>query len=97
MKKNSLSLTSFSSLGQKILSHSSIIAFVLAMGTLIYCVFSIQLIFDLPQDQAYYDDRLKNNSISSFDQKTINQVKQLRTTKEKITIHPDSYFNPFME
>lgn len=98
MKNKTLAfLKPLSSIGKRILPHSRLIAFVLAMLTLIYCVMTIQQVFDLPTDEAYRTDKLQNNIKTQFDKKTIDQVKQLRTTDDQSITLPAGHINPFVE
>lgn len=87
----------FTRVSQKILAHSTIIAFVLAMSTLIYCVYNIQQILDLPSDEQYRQEQMQKNSTTSFDKTTIDQVKQLRTTTDAPIVLPTGKINPFVE
>ena len=80
------------------LMHHKIISFLLAMATLIYCVYSIQQTFSLPSDDSYRIEQLKNNTKTSFDKATVEQIKQLRTAEDKSPITlPDGRINPFKE
>lgn len=83
---------------RSVFAHYGIISFILAMATLIYCVFSIQQIFSAPSDQTYRDEQLKKNTKTSFDKKTIDKVNQLRTTQDSAPIQlPGGRINPFTE
>lgn len=84
--------------GKIIFAHYGIISFLLAMGALIYCVYTIQLIMSTPSDQAYRDEQLQKNTKTSFDKKTIEQVKRLRTTEDTNPEPlPSGRINPFTE
>lgn len=81
-----------------IFAHYGIISFVLAMSILIYCVYTIQLIMSTPSDEAYRQQQQQNNTKTSFDKTTIEQVKQLRTTEDTSPIVlPSGRINPFAE
>ncbi|MBP7760589.1 hypothetical protein KA093_02235 [Candidatus Saccharibacteria bacterium] len=97
MKQTSTLTLSLANFSKKILEHSTIIAFLLAMSTLIYCVISIQQIFDMPPDDQYRQEQTLKNSMTSFDQKTVDQVKQLRTTSDAPIELPSGKINPFIE
>lgn len=85
-------------IGRSVFAHYGIISFVLAMGTLMYCVYSIQLLMTAPSDTNYRDEQLQKNTKTSFDRKTIEQVNQLRTTDETSSITlPSGRVNPFTE
>lgn len=80
------------------LMHHKIISFLLAMMTLIYCVYSIQATFSLPSDDNYRTESLKNNTKTSFDKATIELIKKLRTSADQTPIRlPDGRINPFKE
>lgn len=81
-----------------ILLHHKIISFLLAMATLIYCVYSIQATFSLPSDENYRVEQLKNNTKTSFDKTTVEQIKQLRTPADQSPVKiPGGRVNPFKE
>lgn len=86
-----------SGLGKLFIDHGMLIGFVLAMSMLIYCVYSIQQIFELPTDEKYRTEQMKKNSIKSFDKQTIEAVKELRTSSEGPVTLPDDKINPFIE
>lgn len=87
-----------SSLGRTLFAHYRIISFVLAMLTLIYCVYTIQQIMSGPGDTQYYQSELQKNTKTSFDKKTIDRIKALRTIDDNqpVTL-PSGRFNPFTE
>lgn len=85
-------------LGHSIFAHYGIISFVLAMSILIYCVYTIQLIMSTPTDETYRQEQQQQNTKTSFDKTTIEQIKQLRTTDDKSPIVlPSGRINPFAE
>lgn len=85
-------------LGRSIFAHYGIISFVLAMSILIYCVYTIQLIIGTSSDEAYRQQQQQKNTKTSFDKKTVEQVKQLRTTDDTSPIVlPSGRINPFAE
>jgi hypothetical protein len=84
--------------GRVIFAHYGIISFLLAMGVLIYCVYTIQMVMSTPSDQTYRDQQLQKNTKTSFDKKTIEQVKRLRTAEDTTPVSlPSGRINPFME
>lgn len=94
--KSSLSTPTILHHFRGIANHFAITTFVLAMLVLIYCVFSIQQIFELPTDQTYYSEQQQKNTRASFDKKTIDQVKRLRTVKDTPVTLPPGRINPFI-
>lgn len=85
-------------INHSLFAHYGIISFVLAMSTLIYCVYSIQLLMTAPSDTDYRDQQLQKNTKTSFDKTTIDQVDQLRTTSDSTPITlPSGRINPFSE
>ena len=85
-------------IGQSIFAHYGIIIFMLAMGTLIYCVYSIQVLMTAPSDAEYRQQQLQKNTKTSFDKTTIEQVNQLRTTDDATAVTlPSGRINPFSE
>ncbi len=98
MKIDTTSLHTLSQVSKKVIAHANIITFIFAMLMLIYCVYVIQQMFDFPYDSAYYDEQMKKTSISSFDKKTIDQVKQLRTSNDTTELLPTfGRTSPFIE
>lgn len=88
----------FASIGRAVFAHYGIISFILAMMTLMYCVYSIQLLMTAPSDTTYRNEQLQKNTKTSFDRKTIEQVNQLRTTDDTTSIMlPSGRINPFTE
>lgn len=84
--------------GRMIFAHYGIISFLLAMGVLIYCVYTIQMIMSTPSDQTYRDQQLQKNTKTSFDKKTIEQVQRLRTSEDTSAEPlPSGRINPFIE
>lgn len=85
-------------IGRTLFARYGIISFLLAMTTLIYCVYSIQLVMSAPTDTEYRDQQLQKNTRTSFDRMTIEEVKKLRTTDDTdpITL-PSGRINPFFE
>lgn len=85
-------------IGHSIFAHYGIISFLLAMATLIYCVYSIQILMTAPSDTEYRESQLQKNTKTSFDKTTIEQVNQLRTTDDpgSVTL-PSGRINPFTE
>ncbi len=84
--------------GKSVFAHYGIISFVLAMFALIYCVYTIQAIMSAPSDNSYREKQLQKNTKTSFDKKTIEQVKQLRTSEDTDSINiPSGRINPFIE
>ncbi len=85
-------------LGHSVFAHYGIISFLLAMATLIYCVYSIQILMTAPSDTEYRDAQLQKNTKTSFDKTTIEQVNQLRTTDDTTSVTlPSGRINPFTE
>ncbi len=97
MKLDSSSLKPFVRMFRHIAEHYKIISFILAMATLIYCVYSIRQVFELPNDQEYYDQQMLKNTKASFDKKTMDKVRQLRTTTDDSITLPKGRINPFIE
>ncbi|MFZ1812084.1 MAG: hypothetical protein WAU02_00990 [Candidatus Saccharimonadales bacterium] len=97
MKVQSASLTSLSHIGKHILAHDRLIAFMLMMITLIYCVMTIQEVLDLPSDDTYRTEQIQKNTKTQFDKKTVDQIKQLRTTTDAPITLPPEPINPFIE
>ena len=97
MKQQLSFLAPLSGIGKHILAHNTLIAFVLVMATLIYCVITIQEVFDLPTDTAYRSTQIEKNTKTQFDKKTIEQIKQLRTTRDTPVTLPAGPINPFIE
>ncbi len=96
MKIDSSALKPITNLFRHAAGHYKIISFVLAMGMLIYSVYSIQHIFNLPSDQAYHDQQLQKNTRTSFDKKTMEKVRQLRTSNDEVIQLPKGRINPFV-
>lgn len=96
MKQNASFIQSWIAISKRALDHVAIISFVLAMLTLIYCVFSIQQVFNIASDQTYRDSQIQKNTKTSFDRKTIEQVRSLRTTNDSSIALPDGKLNPFI-
>ncbi|MFZ2494204.1 MAG: hypothetical protein WAW60_00325 [Candidatus Saccharimonadales bacterium] len=97
MKIDSSSLKPLTQLLHHIAENYKIISFILAMATLIYCVYSIQQVFELPSDQEYYNQQLLKNTKTSFDKKTMDKVRQLRTSNDDPLTLPSGRINPFIE
>lgn len=88
----------FLQIGRVVFAHYGIISFLLAMGALIYCVYTIQMIMSTPSDQAYRDQQLQKNTKTSFDKSTIEQVKRLRSANDPTPeTLPSGRINPFTE
>ena len=85
-------------LSHSVFAHYGIISFLLAMGTLIYCVYSIQVLMTAPSDTEYRETQLQKNTKTSFDKTTVDQVNQLRTTDDTTSVTlPSGRINPFTE
>lgn len=85
-------------LTNKVLAHYAIITFIIAMLTLIYCVYTIQIIVSQPSDEQYRQAQLQKNTKTSFDKDTIQKIKDLRTTTDNQPIVlPAGRINPFLE
>jgi spermidine/putrescine-binding protein len=97
MKLDTAQLKQLSTALKRVGGHFKIISFVLAMGTLIYCVYSIQQVFNLPVDQGYYDQQQVKNTRSSFDKTTIDKVRQLHTIDDSTVTLPVGRINPFTQ
>ena len=54
-------------------------------------------VFELPYDQEYYDQQMLKNTKTSFDKKTMDKVRQLRTTTDDSITLPKGRINPFIE
>lgn len=84
-------------LGRAIAAKSTIIGFVLVLLAMAYCIYSVQAIYNSPRDDAYYEEKFKEINFTSFNQKTIDEVKQLRMRTDTPVSLPDGKINPFRE
>lgn len=80
---------------QKVLAHHAIISFLFFMITLILCVYSIQTILNIPDDEEFRHQMEVKNTKTSFDKKTIEQVKRLRSSNDTPVTLPSGRINPF--
>ncbi len=87
----------FSHAGRFLTNHSILIAIILGLLLLIYSVYTIQAIFDLPSDEDYKQSQINKNNIKSFDKDTMEQVEQLHTSQDGPIPLPDGKINPFSE
>lgn len=83
---------------KSIFAHYTVISIVLAILTLIYCVYTVQNAMRIPPDESYRQTQQQKNTRTSFDAKTIEMVEQLRTREDTdIVTLPSGRINPFAE
>ncbi|HET6622330.1 MAG TPA: hypothetical protein VFG56_00145 [Candidatus Saccharimonadales bacterium] len=81
--------------GQPIAKHHVVIVVVLFLGFLTYAVFTVSQIL-LSNDQSM-DTKAQEQAITTnFDQKTIEQIQQLKSRQQSTDLSlPEGHINPF--
>ncbi len=85
------------SIAKKISTQTTIIMLILSLIITAYSIYTIRTIYDTPRDNAYYDEQFKKMNFTSFDQKTIEDVKNLRVRTDEPVVIPPGKVNPFLE
>lgn len=82
---------------RRVLQYHAIISFLLVMGVLTYCAFSIGQIMLVESDPDYESQQLSKRVVTAFDEKTAEKVENLRTRNDTETIVlPGDRYNPFL-
>lgn len=100
--KNSLDLNQLSQALSKafapILKHHVVIAFMIVLGFLIFTVFSVNSILSQTADLEYEATQRRENALTRFDNKTIEQINQLKSRQDNASLDlPSGRRNPFVE
>ena len=86
------------SIGNRLKNNLSIIVTVLIVGVLGYTFLTISTILTQSDDLEYREEQTKKGIRSSFDQKTIDKIEDLRTSNDSANIKlPSGRINPFIE
>lgn len=81
-----------------IMRHYAIISVIVLFGALFYCLISIQQVLQLSEDADYRETQSQKNTKTSFDQATIQKVKDLKTSNDQFNqALPEGRINPFAE
>jgi hypothetical protein len=83
------------SASQPIAKHHAVIVAVLFLGFLTYAVFTVSQIL-LSNDQSMDAEAQKQAITTNFDQKTIDQIQQLKSRQQSTDLSlPEGHINPF--
>lgn len=88
-------LTKLKGLGQPVAKHHAVIVAVVLLGFLTYSVFTVSQIL-LSDDPVMNTEAQQQAITTHFDQKTIDQIEQLKSRQQSTDLSlPSGHINPF--
>jgi hypothetical protein len=98
MKNSSNLLEPIVAISKKILRKSLIIIILLSLFTILYAVYSVNQLLNVPDDEAYRTEKQSDSVRTRFDQDTISKLDRLRARQEQSSPSlPAGRINPFVE
>lgn len=98
MKNSSLSLQPVVDILKKILQRHLVIIILLSLFAILYAVYSVNQLLNVPDDVAYRAEKQSDSVRTRFDQDTISKLDRLRARQEQSSPSlPSGRINPFVE
>lgn len=98
MKLSKESFDPLTKYASAVMRHYAIISVVVLFGALFYGLISIQQVLQPSEDANYRETQAQKNTKTSFDQATVQKVKDLKTSTEQYNqALPEGRINPFAE